>query len=62
MFGLAKVEGKGSAKWRRIILMTKSETHDSYLLYDSFDTQCVSNCNKLEESFGFLHELCLLEF
>ena len=31
VFGLANVEGKGSARWRRIIFITKFETHDSYL-------------------------------
>eukprot|EP00435_Cladocopium_sp_Y103_P042490 s2990_g11.t1 len=34
VFGLAKVEGKGTARWRRMIFLTKSETHDSYLLYE----------------------------
>ena len=34
VFGFSKVEGKGTARWSRMIFLGKSEPHDTYLLFD----------------------------
>ena len=66
VFGLAKVEGKGTARWKRMIFITKSETHDSYLLYDGAGLVLTRSVRRIstnwKESFGLLHELFVLEF
>ena len=33
-FGFANVVGKGTAKWRRMIFLVKSDPLDTYLLFD----------------------------
>ena len=34
VFGCAKVEGKATARWNRMVFLGKSEPHDTYILYD----------------------------
>ena len=31
VFGFSKVEGKGAARWSRMIFLGKSEPHDTYI-------------------------------
>ena len=33
VFGFSKVEGKGTARWSRMIFLGKSEPHDTYLFF-----------------------------
>ena len=34
VFGYCKVEGKATAKWKRMLFVGKAEPHDTYILYD----------------------------
>ena len=34
VFGYCKVEGKATAKWKRMLFVGKTEPHDTYILYD----------------------------
>eukprot|EP00435_Cladocopium_sp_Y103_P038070 s2855_g10.t1 len=58
VLGLAKVEGKGAARWRRMIFLTKSGTHDSYFLFDGTGlilTGSIRRIETLEKPSCLLH-------
>ena len=47
-FGCCKVEGKATAKWKRILFVGKTEPHDTYILSDGSDLVLTRSVRRID--------------
>ena len=47
VFGFANVSGKGTARWRRIFFLGKTDSQDRYLLFDGHELMITGSIRRI---------------